>query len=187
MNNLRESYFSWLRGFIYDPNYRKKRPYSKLLRHLDEVDFFYILEMDSNRYQDGVDMRGQFLRLKPELLRQYSFDEIEDQLDDRPCSVFEMMVALAIRCEKTIMVDELMGDRTAKWFWEMIDSLGLIDMDDSNYDDSFVDNVLSIFMNRLYDFNGHGGLFTIKDTAYDLSTVEIWYQANWYLSDLLHI
>ena len=40
-------------------------------------------------------------------------------------------------------------------------------------------------MNREYDSDGKGGLFTVKQSKYDMRTVEIWWQMNWYLDSIL--
>lgn len=50
---------------------------------------------------------------------------IASYLDNRPCSVLEMIIALAIRLEEHIMDDPDIGNRTGQWFWDMIVSLGL--------------------------------------------------------------
>ena len=39
-------------------------------------------------------------------------------------------------------------------------------------------------MNREYEPNGKGGLFTIRGCEEDLTEVEIWYQLNWYLNTI---
>ena len=91
------------------------------------------------------------------------------------------MIALAIRCEENIMDDTSYGDRTAQWFWGMITSLGLGDQTDSRIDYIYVDDVIKRFLDRDYEPNGKGGLFTIKNCRQDLRKVEIWYQLCWYL------
>ena len=98
-----------------------------------------------------------------------------------PCSVLEMMVALAIRCEETIMDNPAYGDRTAQWFWGMIRTLGLYSMTDDRFDQEYVDMVIDRFLNRDYEPNGEGGLFKINNCKYDLRKIEIWYQLCWYL------
>jgi hypothetical protein len=103
---------------------------------------------------------------------------------DGPCSVLEMMIALAIRCEENIMDDPLIGDRTRQWFWSMISSLGLSGMTDTRFDNKSVDRVLETFLDRDYKPNGEGGLFTIKRCEKDLRKVEIWYQLLWYLDTI---
>lgn len=77
------------------------------------------------------------------------------------------------------------GDRTGQWFWGMIVSLGLGNMDDSRFDKAFVSQVLETFINREYSPEGVGGLFTIRYCEQDLRDVEIWYQMCWYLDRLI--
>ena len=43
---------------------------------------------------------------------------ISAYLDNKTCSVLEMMIALAIRCEEHIMDDPDVGNRTGQWFWK---------------------------------------------------------------------
>ena len=45
-------------------------------------------------------------------------DDVIDILNE-PCSVLEMILALAIRCEDTIMANVRYGDRTTQWFWSI--------------------------------------------------------------------
>ena len=96
-----------------------------------------------------------------------------------------MLIALAIRCEEHIMDDPDIGNRTGQWFGGMIDNLGLGSMYDENFDRDYVDEKIGIFLNRDYERNGKGGLFTVKHCKYDLRTVEIWYQMCWYLDYIL--
>ena len=66
--------------------------YKKLLNRLSEIDFQFSIAMDANREADGLDLRYRFGNEKH--IRNYV---INRYLDDRPCSVLEMMVALANR------------------------------------------------------------------------------------------
>lgn len=100
-------------------------------------------------------------------------------------SLEEMLIALAFRCEEHIMSDPEVGNRMGQWFWSMIVSLGLSHMTDQFFDLENVNNVIFRFMEHQYDRNGNGGLFTIDDCKYDLRTVEIWWQMNWYLDSIL--
>jgi hypothetical protein len=102
---------------------------------------------------------------------------------DGPCSVLEMMIALAVRCEEHIMDDPNIGNRTGQWFWGMIVNLGLGAVTDERYDARLVDERIGRFLNRDYEPNGRGGLFTVRNCKYDLRDVEIWYQLCWYLDD----
>ena len=76
------------------------------------------------------------------------------------------------------------GNRTKQWFWGMINSLGLGGMDDSNFDKDYVAKVVNVFLERRYEPNGRGGLFTIRNCKDDLRDVEIWCQLCWYLDTI---
>lgn len=156
-----------------------RHSYTQLLSYLDRIQFYYILDLDSNREADGINFRYRF-----GLENGYDQRIVASYLDDCPCSVLEMMVALAFRCEEQIMSNMEYGNRTGQWFWAMIDSLGLSDMDDVHFDASFVDEVIDIFLNRNYERNGKGGLFTVHAAEYNMPRTEIWYQMNYYLNEL---
>ena len=176
-NELNNEYFDWMYQLVCNEG---KPYYRKLLQYLHSVDFEYINPMDGNRAEDGVDLRYRFGY-------QYSYEGpmIATYLDDRPCSILEMMVALAIRCEEHIMDDPDIGNRTGRWFWIMITNLGLDYMDDDSFVLAEADEVIERFLNREYGRHGEGGLFTIEHCRRDLRTVEIWYQMCWYLDDIL--
>ncbi len=177
---LNNEYFEWMCQLVYDERYRRGLSYQKLLKHLHEIDFQYIHPMDGNRAEDGTDLRYRFGYEK-----KYEGPMIASYLDNRPCSVLEMMIALALRCEEHIMQDPDIGDRTGQWFWTMIVSLGLGAMHDSQFDANRIDEVIFRFMDRKYKRNGEGGLFTIENCKSDMRSVEIWYQMNWYLGSIL--
>lgn len=176
MADLKTAYFDWVCGLIADE--RKKLQYSRLLSYLFERDFYEIIPMDANRAEDGMNLRYDFAN---DLHLNHA--EACSILDIRPCSILEMMVALARRCEVHIMADYNLGDRTGKWFWDMIDSLGLSGMTNEQFDMYFVNGILYSFMEREYLPNGKGGLFTLKNPDQDMRNVEIWYQMCLYLRE----
>lgn len=167
-----DGYYHWLTKFV-----GGEFDYSKLLTTLFKKEFSYFLVMDGNRAEDGLDLRGRY-----EYESGYSRGFLTKYYGDGSCSILEMMVALSIRCENAIMSDDFYGDRTSLWFWNMVDSLGLSKMVDTNFDAEAVNYILDQFIYRQYDRNGHGGLFTINNCPIDLRTVEIWMQMNWYLN-----
>ena len=180
--SINKEYFNWMYNLVCDNRYfRNKREgsYRKLFRHLYDAQFDYIIARDANREADGIDLRYQF-----GYKAGYSQLEIANYLDNSPCSILEMIVALAIRCEEHIMEDSEYGNRTGQWFWNMIVSLGLGHMNDVNYDSNYVDMCLDRFINRTYKRDGEGGLFTIKYPKQDMRNVEIWYQMCMYLEEL---
>lgn len=178
-NELCNQYFEWMYHQIVNYDDLTKKTYRKLCAYLDDVDFFYLIDNDGNREQDGIDLRYRF-----GYENEYEESMISRYLDRRPCSVFEMMVALSIRCEEHILYDPDVGNQTGFIFWEMIDSLGLDRMDDLRFDEDYTNSIIIRFLNRKYERNGKGGLFTIKRPDLDLRTVEIWYQMSWYLNEV---
>lgn len=82
------------------------------------------------------------------------------------------------------MYDPENGNRVDRWFWGMIESLGLAGMDDNHYDETYVNQVIYIFLNRQYDRSGRGGLFTLNLRGQDMRKIDIWYQMNWYICSL---
>lgn len=178
-NEIIDEYFEWLSYVVCGEQYEGGVSYRKLLTHLHEVEFTYILPMDENRAGNGINLRYRWALDIDE-----DTDYILDVLDG-PCSVLEMMVALALHCEENIMDDPKYGNRTGQWFWGMVNNLGLGAMYDKLYDERYVDEVITRFLNREYERDGRGGLFTIKNCKYDLRDVEIWHQLSWYLSTIV--
>lgn len=165
-----KKYYDWLVGWIMPKN---QKPCYRLLETLHSVEFHWSIQMDANRAQDGLDLRYRYSD-------ENGIDDITDELG--PCTVLEMMVALAIRCEETIMDDPDIGDRTGFWFWGMIKSMGLSRMTDENFNEALVYSKINKMLDREYQSNGAGGLFTIKYIDHDMRDIEIWYQMLWYLN-----
>lgn len=172
---LSREYFDWLCTIV---SANKMISFEKLLSRLHSFEFIYLLEKDEGRAEAGKNLRYRFATVNG-LRRHWVMSEL-----DGPCSVLEMMIALAIQCEETIMDDARIGNRTAQWFWGMINNLGLGHMDDRRYDEKVVDKAVDIFLNREYSPDGRGGLFTVRHCHEDLRTVEIWYQLCWYLDEV---
>lgn len=178
MNGLRKKYLDWMMKLVCDKRYMDRLSYDKLLLFLFDTSFYYILERDENRYEDGIDLRYRFGYEKG-----YPQAMIAGEIDIRDCSVLEMMIALAHRIEEQIVGDPDIGDRIGKWFWIMIENLGLIGMTDEKFDEGYCWDVLCRFLNRQYDPDGKGGLFPRIRSNRDMREVEIWYQAMWYLTE----
>lgn len=179
MHDLQREYFDWMYHLVCDDRYLKKTSYRKLLSYLHFVPFEYSLEMDGNRAADGEDLRYRFA-----YENNYPQTIIARELDNRPCSVLEMMVALAVRCEEHIMEDSNFGNRTGQWFWNMIMSLGLESMTDERFDQERANYILRRFMDREYEADGRGGLFIVPGRR-DMPRVDIWYQMCFYLDTVL--
>ena len=179
-DRLSNDYFEWLFDLVCGERYAKQISYRKLLRHLHCLAFQYIIPFDQNRAEDGIGLRYRYA-----LFNGYEDSpEVVLNVLDGPCTVLEMLIALAIRCEEDIMDDPRFGDRSSQWFWGMIRNLGLGSMKDNNFDEQLVNDVITRFLNREYEPDGRGGLFTIKGCDCDLRDVEIWRQVCWYIDSI---
>lgn len=163
---MASNYFTWLYDLVCGKRYSKSVSYKKLLRYLYDTEFTWLIPMDRNRAEDGIGLRDRYPGNPP----------------SGPCNVLEMMVMLSIRCEENIMDDALLGDRTGQWFWNMIVNMGLGGMYDSRFDLELVEKKVDDFINREYEPDGRGGLFTIRNCDRDMRDMEIWQQMCWYIS-----
>ncbi len=169
---MKNAYFNWMCELV------DARQYSQLLAFLHTVKFTYDIPNDGNRAADGEDLRYRFGNEFG-----YSNAIICSELDTVSCSVLEMMVALAFRCEEQIMSNTEYGNRTGKWFHLFLRNLGLDGMTDGYFDLGYASGVIERFLNHEYDRNGRGGLVTTTDDRKDMRTVEIWCQMMWYLGE----
>ena len=178
--SIENEYLEWLISIVCDRRFGSGISYRRLLTRLYNTPFRFSIPRDVNRADDGEGMRRRFI-----LCNGYEdwYDSVMEALSS-PCNVLEMMIALANRCEESIMDDAQIGDRTGQWFWGMVNNLGLGGMTDDSIDISTVDSIIDTFLNREYDPNGKGGLFTIRRCEIDLRTVEIWVQMLWYLDTI---
>lgn len=174
----KDEYYEWLHKYVCGKDVYSLKEYRQLTEALYNRPFTWINKMDANRAEEGHDLRYRFA-----IDTGYHSSWVDDYLCE-PCNVLEMMVSLAIRIEENIMDDPEIGDRTIQWFWQMVSSLGLSGMVGSRFNPDTVDDVLDTFLNREYESNGKGGLFTIKHCADDLREVEIWHQCCWYLDKI---
>ena len=82
------------------------------------------------------------------------------------------------------MDDPSVGDRTGQWFWKMVVNLGLGSMTDSKFNLEEAESIITRFLNREYEPDGRGGLFTVRNCECDLRDVEIWVQMMWFLDGI---
>ena len=176
-DKVKSDYFNWMYDMMCKGRFAKEITYRHLFEFLNDAEFMYFVPHDENRAEDGIALRYKFCVT-------HNCEDLEYCLDG-PCSVLEMMVALAIRIEERIMSDPDKGDRTAQWFWGMMTSLGLSSMCDYNYNEWLVNDVITRFLNREYDPDGKGGLFTINGWNRDAREAEIWHQLMAYLNTLI--
>lgn len=173
-------YFEWLFEMVCGSRFSADISFRKLLTHLHNTEFKYLITNDENRAREGENLRHRFALTQMPDVPEY---ELLDILAG-PCSVLEMMVALAIYAEEHVMSDPLIGNRTGQWFWNMVVNLGLGDQMDTRFNRRYVEDTIQRFLDRKYEPNGQGGLFMIRNCNRDLRKVEIFYQLCWYLGGI---
>lgn len=164
-------YFTWLISWVCDTE--QKRTYSHVLKALYETDFIFDNEYDENCAVYGTELRGKFM------------DEVPvGSCREGECSYLEMMIALSINMEEQIMDNDEFGDRTAEWFWSMMESTGLAGMKDVVWSDDKFDRIIDILSNKKYQKNGKGGFFTVKEGGKNMREMTIWQQMNRFLIEV---
>lgn len=156
------NYVRWVMTDKLCMNDREVKRYFNLLMDLSKVAFVWNHPMDENRAIDGLELRTDF---------EY---ETGDYLDASSglmpkCTVFEMLAALAIRCENQLMYNASLGNRTSKWFFEMLDNLDLSP-------NSVVKDDISI---KIIE----GGAFPLKNSKIHQRNEQIWKQLSSYLAE----
>lgn len=182
-SRVTQDYFEWLCEKVSIGKHHGMSYYI-LAKELNSTEFIPYFGNDDNRAMDG-------LRLREE----YAFDEGLDILpkEPDPCSVFEMIVAMAMRMDFIIgdNTDYDHGKSTAGYFWELIGNLGLEGYDDESFLDMNdfwdVHHSLDIFIKREYMKNGKGGLFPILNKRVNQKKLEIWYQMQNYIKEKYYI
>lgn len=168
-NKLEREYFEWMYSMLFGND----DSFADILAELHRIQFRYTIPMDGNREADGINLRYRFGYESG-----YEDYIITANLDILPCSVLEMMTALAIRCEEIMECAES-DNHTGVWFRAMLVSLGL---DNPNIDIWEIQDRVDAFLNREYKPNGEGGLFTVSRNC-DMRNVEIWYQMQYWLGE----
>ena len=173
----RDAYYEWLCDIInlqYDT-------YDILICELYNIPFRWVIDLDANRAEDGVILRGYF--------HNPDGTTALDTFANKPCSVLEMLIALAQKMDY-ILADDGRGDRTRIWFWEMIANLGLDKYYDAEFKEPFgndmgrikeIHNICDKWMYRDFTYRGFGSPFPLISPYRDQREQQIIDQMNDYI------
>ena len=161
---VRESdYYIWLRDLV-----GNRRGYKKLIKQLDTIPFRFIFALDENRSCGGVLLRSKYA---------YETSMNDDDVRLGPCTVLEMLIALAGHMEDQLTCD------VETWFWTLIGNLCLDQFTDDNYDARGVEYLVDTWLNRKYEPNGAGSIFPLKEYTGDCRNLDIWSQMNAWINE----
>lgn len=173
-------YFYWLCEMVCIDGRYNDQSFYKLADILFQEEYYWSLDYDEDRAGDGLELRSRY---------RY---EGGQEYPEGPCSVFEMLVALADRMEQ--IMDELDGEcKTPMFFWKMIENLRLDGYSDELFESRSpkshpnlrkqICSKLYRWMDRHFAPNGGGGLFPLEHPRKDQREVDYWYQANAYIME----
>lgn len=166
---LDDEYVTWLYCQVANENLKNPRKtFWSLFRQLHTKEFRSFVPNDDNRVEDGRALRREFVL--------ETGNPHTEWVDDEGCSFLEMLIALSRR-----LADDT-DSEPAECFWHLLDNIHIRECNDaSRYDEEMVDEILDMVVDRTYDYDGHGGLFPLRNAHEDQRTVELWYQMNAYI------
>lgn len=176
MSQERNRYFLWLskrvagRGCPQDG--------LSFLADLHGIPFYWLIEKDANRASDGVRLRDYYMN---------EMHLYTDEEDTAPCSLLEMLIALAERMNFNLPTSENLI-RTSEIFWDVF--IRNLRLEVYGEQDRYLErkrnhngHIIRIFLDRHYMPDGKGGLFPLNKPRKDQTNVEIWYQMMAYLDE----
>lgn len=183
---MNEEYFEWLlnKAGVDDGDHG----YSILCSVMHEMIFYPILEMDADRWEDGVRYRYEFA-FWHENQDERAADILTEQLDDQlgGCTMLELVISLIDKMSFE-MLDSQYEAGPGKWFEELIGNLGLDVYTNKEFMENEaayfeVDQTLERVIFRKYNYNGEGGFFPLRRAEDDQRSTELIIQMNNYLAE----
>lgn len=169
-------YFNWLTYHAYT-DLISKINHTNLSYILLDHEFTY-LPMDENRSVDGLDLRKRFcLETHNDICKLNS-------IMPSYCTIFEMILALAFRANDILPISNANGNGESNWFEKMLTNMGLYDFTNDRFDIKLVEYKLNHFLEREFNANGSGSLFTFDTAKEDMRIVDIWTSMCWYINEL---
>lgn len=150
------------------------RSYINVCNEMQDMMFRILVPRDDNRWNDGLDLRDEFL----DYIRDRTLDREAERIHD--VSLLEVFVGLAARGRLLTGMDE------SEWFEIFLKNLGLDRCSDRTFDLPArlkVRRSLRKFNERRYRANGQGGLFPLTMPMADQRDVELWYQLGAYIRE----
>lgn len=159
---LGRDYFKWLCKRV------DARNYTRLLDKLAHTNYIWQFVLDKNRADGGLILRTE-----------YSIETgvYLSDVADGPCSCLEMMIAYARR-----FVEQSGFGTEASFFNDFLFNTGLAAFDDKFWDESAAQQVIDVWLNRLYPANGQGNLI-VTNSAVDLRRLDTWQQLAVYIEE----
>lgn len=160
-----DSYFSGLYRTVFGNN----QEWYDVMMDLNEIDFRWdpSIKYDENRAEDGLQLRRDFLFTAGHAGDFQGIDEV-------PASFFEVYVGLGKKMAHLL-------DRDLPTTMVYLLAIGPFE---TYLDRDEVFAIAERVMDRDYEYDGHGGLFPLRNPPRDQRLVELLYQLNLHVLDL---
>lgn len=160
--------------------------YFMLVSYLYSRDYYYILEIDENLAVDAWGYRDAFIMDNDLSPGEAPWNGTYSR-SEKFTSVLEVLIVLADRCDYT-MYDWNNGHDVDRWFYILLDNLGLSRFTDDNWtNDSEIQiaQIIDIWLDRIFDQStAVGSPFPLKNPrATDLRTVDFWSLGQFWLDE----
>lgn len=143
-------------------------PKKTLMAGLNRVEFLWVIDNDRRRASDGIAFRERFPL----------FHKLSNKDQISPCTVLEMLAALAIRMDKE-WIGNARKNRAFIPFQDMVRNLGLT----SNRWTGKYFNDVNAWMLRRFSPDGLGSIFPLRHPDGDQTEKEIWMQMIRYIGE----
>lgn len=173
---IKNAYFDWLVERIKPDDF-----HWCLLRRLHQISYIWLesVPLDENREDDARALRYKFA-----VESEWADEDILGALAG-PCSLLEVLVAMASRMETDILYDASYGDRTGEWFRLILKNAGIY-ISDTDYYQIYIDQVVNSILARHYDKNSEGSFFPVKNTfGKDWRKTDLWQQMQIYIEETM--
>lgn len=172
------AYFQSINRFLTD---KTDREYTALLSLLFNREYVWSIRMDETRAAYVKISREGFLEkqnLTPEQRQEWAAS-----LDLTP-RLLEVLLMLSKQMEDSFGFAK--EGNIPEWFWLMMNNLGLSKYDDRNLgtrEANIINQKLDIWLSRQFKPNGEGSPFPLKGPCLDQRFVDLWQQANLYVTE----
>lgn len=167
MNKTDRKYYDWLVSQI-DIPVGNPNTYNDLFTKMHNWEFTWTVARDDNRVHDGADLRDEFLNGRSHFF-------------GYGVSILEVLIALSRRLEF------IAAGAAQDWAWQLLENLKLNKASDplNGKKADKADDILYALVWRTYSRDGQGGFFPLVSAKEDQRKVEIWYQMNAYVIEIV--
>ena len=159
--DITSDYYIWLTDGMEDLDQEG------LLSFLFHVEYTYLIPNDRHRELDGLNLRREYC--EEEEVRGEPMDYI-------PCSVLEMMLALAKRIEVDVL-----DEPNLNLFYRMLDNLSLTSTRSDQWE-----SIIFLWLERRFSREGVGSPFPLNRSYCDERREELWSQCMHWLEEFIY-